>query len=285
MVFEQIKYEVDEGVGTITLNRPEKLNAFTGIMREELLKAFDMVDEDDHVSVLIVTGAGRGFCAGADLSGGGGSAFNPGEGSIDDFRDGGGMVALRIFNMKKPVIAAINGPAVGVGATLTLPMDIRIASEKARMGFVFTRRAIAPDGCCTFFLTRIVGTGMASEWIFTGRVFSAQEALGGGLVNRVVPHDQLLSTAREIAREIAENTSSISVALSRQMLGYGLGASHPMESHRFESKSVYFMGQSADCKEGVNAFLEKRPPRFAMKPSKELPNFYPLSAKKEFKDK
>jgi enoyl-CoA hydratase/carnithine racemase len=275
MPFEQIRYEKEKGIGLITLNRPEKLNAYTSLMNRELIQALDQADEDDEVRVLIFTGAGRGFCAGADLSAGGGSAFSYKEEPIDTFRDGGGILNLRIFEMKKPVIAAINGPAVGIGATMTLPMDIRLASESARMGFVFTRRAIAPDGCCTWFLPRVVGIGQAAEWLISGRVFSAQEALQTGLIHRVLPADDLLPAAMEKAREIVENTSSISVALTKQLVWRMLGAQHPMEAHRVESKAVYFMGGSDDCREGVSAFLEKRKPNFPMKLSRDLPDFYP----------
>ena len=285
MPFEQIKYEKENGIGVITLNRPEKLNAFTSLMGQELMQVLDDADNDDEVRALIFTGAGRGYCAGADLSSGGGSAFKYAVQPIDDFRDGGGVLNLRIFEMKKPVIAAINGPAVGIGATMTLPMDIRLASEEARMGFVFTRRAIAPDGCCTWFLPRIVGIGQAAEWLISGRVFSAQEALQAGLVSQVLPADELLPTAMEKAREIVENTSSISVTLTKHMAWRMLGAEHPMEAHRVESKAVYFMGSSQDCREGVNAFLEKRKPNFPMKLSQDLPEFYPWWPEVPFKKK
>ena len=275
MPFKQISYEKENGIGIIVLNRPDKLNAFTALMGQELMQVMDEADKDDEVRVLIFTGAGRGYCAGADLSAGGGSAFNYDIQPIDEFRDGGGILNLRIFEMKKPVIAAINGPAVGVGATMTLPMDIRLASEEAKMGFVFTRRAIAPDGCCTWFLPRIVGIGQAADWLISGRVFPAQEALQAGLVSQVLPADDLMPAAMEKAREIAENTSSISVSLTKQMVWRMLGAEHPMEAHRIESKAVYFMGGSEDCREGVNAFLEKRKPDFPMKLSRDLPEFYP----------
>jgi enoyl-CoA hydratase/carnithine racemase len=285
MPFEQIKYEKEKGIGIITLNRPEKLNAFTALMGREIIQALDQAEEDDEIRVLIFTGAGRGYCAGADLSAGGGSAFSYRAEPIDEFRDGGGVLNLRIFEMKKPVIAAINGPAVGIGATMTLPMDIRLASESAQMGFVFTRRAIAPDGCCTWFLPRVVGIGQAVEWMISGRVFSAQEALEAGLVHRLLPPDELLPAAMEKAREIVENTSSISVALTKQMVWRMLGADHPMEAHRIESKAVYFMGGSEDCREGVNAFLEKRKPNFPMKLSRDLPDFYPWWPENPFKKK
>ena len=285
MAFEQIQYKKENGIGIIVLNRPDKLNAFTALMGQELMQVMDEADKDDEVRVLIFTGAGRGYCAGADLSAGGGSAFNYDRGSIDEHRDGGGILNLRIFEMKKPVIAAINGPAVGVGATMTLPMDIRLASEEAKMGFVFTRRAIAPDGCCTWFLPRIVGIGQAADWLISGRVFPAQEALQAGLVSQVLPADRLMPTAMEKAREIVENTSSISVALTKQMVWRMLGAEHPMEAHRIESKAVYFMGGSEDCREGVNAFLEKRKPNFPMKLSRDLPDFYPWWEEVPFKKK
>jgi enoyl-CoA hydratase/carnithine racemase len=285
MPFEQIRYEKEKGIGLITLNRPDKLNAFTSLMNRELIQALDQAEEDDEVRVLIFTGAGRGFCAGADLSAGGGSAFSYKGEPIDAFRDGGGVLNLRIFEMKKPVIAAINGPAVGIGATMTLPMDIRLAADTAKMGFVFTRRAIAPDGCCTWFLPRVVGIGQAAEWLISGRVFSAQEALQTGLVHRLLPAEDLLPAAMEKAREIVENTSSISVALTKQLVWRMLGAEHPMDAHRVESKAVYFMSSSDDCREGVNAFLEKRKPDFPMKLSRDLPDFYPWWPEVPFKKK
>ncbi len=284
MKFEQIQYELNEGILQITLNRPEKLNAFTNVMRKELIEAFNQAEADDEVRVVIVTGGGRAFCAGADLSNGG-TAFDRtsmGKKTIDEHRDGGGTVALKIFEIKKPVIAAINGPAVGVGITMTLPMDIRIASETAKMGFVFTRRGIAPEACSSWFLPRIVGISRALEWIMRGSVFSAQEALEGGLVSRLLPPEKLLPTARELAREIADNTSAISVALSRQLLWRMLVADHPMEAHKIESKCVYYMGQSPDAHEGVTSFLEKRPPRFNMKPSVDMPEFYPWWKERPF---
>jgi enoyl-CoA hydratase/carnithine racemase len=275
MQFEQIEYEVADRIVTITLNRPDRLNAFTPKMGSELLQALDVADADDEVRALVVTGAGRGFCAGADLSSGSGDSFYDPSRSIDEFRDGGGFVPLRIFQMKKPLIAAINGQAVGVGITMTLPMDVRIASEKAKMGFVFVRRGIAPDGCSSWFLPRIVGISQASEWVLSGRVFSAEEALRGGLISRVVAPDQVLPAAYAIAREIADNTSAISVALSRQLLWRMLDADHPMEAHRWESKSIYYTAQSADSTEGVAAFFEKRLPDFKMNLSEDMPDFYP----------
>lgn len=275
MEFEQIKYEVEDRIATITLNQPDKLNAISRIMINDMIKAFDMADEDDDVRVVIMTGAGRGFCAGADLSGGGWAAPEALAGLEEKHQDGGGLVSLRIFNMIKPIIAAINGPAVGMGLTMTLPMDIRIASETAKMGLVFTRRGIIPDGCATWFLTRIVGVSQAMAWIMTGKVFPAEQALKAGLVSQLLPPEKLLPTAREIAAEIADNTSAVSVALSRQMLYRMLGADHPMAANKIESRYLPFMFRSPDCKEGVNSFLEKRPPKFKMKPSKDLPDSYP----------
>ena len=285
MSYEHIKYEISDRILTITLNRPKKLNAFTGIMQRELIEAFDRADEDDEVRAVIVTGAGRGFCAGADLSSGG-DTFDSQQRravTIDEHRDGGGLVTLRIYESKKPVIAAINGPAVGIGATMTLPMDIRIASETAKMGFVFARRGITPEACSGWFLPRVVGISQALEWVMTGRVFTAKEAFDGGLVSRVLPPDDLLPAARELAREIAENTSAISVVLARQMMWRMLGADHPMEAHKIDSKCIYYMGKSPDSYEGVNSFLEKRPAKFTMKPSKDMPDFFPWWEERPFK--
>lgn len=285
-MYEQIKYEISERILMITLNRPEQLNAFTKQMCEELCDAFDRADADDSVRVIIVTGAGRAFCAGADLSRGKGT-FDYREredygSSVEEHRDIGGLLTLRIFELKKPIIAAINGPAIGVGITMTLPMDLRIASSNAKMGFVFTRRGIVPEACSGWFLPRIVGISQAAEWIFSGRVFSAEEALAGRLVSRVVPPDELLPTARTLAAEIAQNTSAVSVALSRQLLWRMLGAEHPVDSHKLESKMLFWMGQQVDAHEGVAAFLEKRPANFTMKPSTDMPDFYPWWPKRSF---
>jgi enoyl-CoA hydratase/carnithine racemase len=283
--FSEIRYEVEDGVCTVTLHRPDRLNAVTTTMLRELGEAWDRADADDAVRAVIVTGAGRAFCAGADL-GSGGATFNYAErkGEIaargraetaEEHRDGGGTVALRIFDMKKPVIAAINGPAVGFGITLTLPMDIRIASSSARIGFVFARRGVVPEACSTWFLPRLVGISQAAEWVYTGRVFSAEEALAGRLVSRVVAPDALLPTARALAREIAENSSAISVTLARQMMWKLLGADHPMDAHLLDSQAMFWTGRSADAREGIAAFLEKRPARFPLRPSADLPPFYP----------
>jgi enoyl-CoA hydratase/carnithine racemase len=283
MDYEQIRYAVEDGILTITLHRPEKLNAFTTRMMYELLDAFERADADDAVRVVIVTGAGRAFCAGADLSGGGGAFDYAGGQSIEEHRDGGGLVALRIFEAKKPVIAAINGPAVGVGITMTLPMDMRLASSASRMGFVFARRGIVPEACSSWFLPRLVGMQRAAEWVYTGRVFTADEALAGGLVARVVAPEALLDTARQLAREMADGTSAVSVALSRQLLWRMLGADHPMEAHQVDSRCLYWLGKSADTYEGVRAFLEKRPARFSTRPSTDMPDFYPWWRERKFK--
>jgi enoyl-CoA hydratase/carnithine racemase len=231
---------------------------------------------------VILTGAGRGFCAGADLGEGGGTFDHSEDSATAEHRDGGGLCTLRIYECTKPVIAAINGPAVGVGVTLTLPMDVRIASEKARFGFVFSRRGIVPEACSSWFLPRVVGISRAMEWVATGRVFGAREALEGGLVSKLVPADELLHTARELAAEIAQNTSAVSVALARQLMWRMLGADHPMEAHKLDSKGIYAMGRSPDAYEGVQSFLEKRPPKFTMKVSTDMPDFFPWWKQRRF---
>lgn len=278
MEYSQILYEVSDHIATITLNRPDQLNAFTNVMMHEVIAAFDQADADDDVRVVIVTGAGRGFCAGADLSAGG-DTFTRGGSDVQTRegvpRDGGGLVSLRIFECTKPVIGAINGAAVGVGVTMTLPMDIRIASENAKFGFVFARRGIVPEACSSWFLPRLVGISQAAEWCYSGRVFPAAEALAGRLVRSVHAPDDLLVAARAIATEIADNTSPVSVALTRQMLWRMLGASHPMEAHRADSRGIQQRGRSGDSREGVVSFLEKRPPVFPDKISDGLPEIFP----------
>ena len=286
MPFEQIRYEVAAGIATITLNRPEKLNAVTSALIQELIAAFEAADGDDAVRVVIVTGAGRAFCAGADLSAGTQTFDGARRGrpqADGEHRDGGGLVALRIYDLKKPVIAAINGPAVGFGITMTLPMDIRIASSAARIGFVFARRGVVPEACSTWFLPRLVGMQRAAEWVYTGRVFDAAEALAGGLVSRVVAPEALLPTARALAREIADHTSGVSVALARQMMWKLLGADHPMEGHRLDSRGMDWTGRSADAREGIASFLEKRPPHFPLAPSRDMPPYYPWWTERSFK--
>ena len=275
MDFEEIRYEVADHVLTITLNRPERLNAFTPTMGRELIEAFDQADADDDVRVVIVTGEGRGFCAGADLSAGG-STFDWRDRQTGDEvpRDGGGRVALRIFESVKPVIAAINGPAVGIGITMTLPMDIRLASEGAKIGFVFARRGIVPEAASSWFLPRIVGISQAMEWVATGRVFSPEEALEGGLVRSVHAPIDLLPAAHELAAEICES-APVSVALSRRMLWTLLGAPHPMDAHRADSRALFHRGQSDDAREGVTSFLEKRDSNFTDRVSDGLPELFP----------
>ncbi|HRO59695.1 MAG TPA: crotonase/enoyl-CoA hydratase family protein [Burkholderiaceae bacterium] len=291
--FETIDYAIADNILTITLNRPDKLNAFTGEMALELIEAFDRADADDEVRAIIVTGAGRAFCAGADLSAGGktfdyearddrpdkqGSATRP-DGSIDwshpSVRDGGGRVTLRIYECLKPVIAAVNGPAVGIGATMLLPMDIRLAADNARIGFVFARRGITPEACSSWFLPRLVGVSKALEWTYTGRVMPAREARDGGLVSGLYAPDELLPAARALAREIVDNSAPVSVALTRQMIWRLAGTDHPMEAHKIDSRSIYARGRAADVREGVTAFLEKRPARFSNRVSTDMPEFFP----------
>ena len=283
MEFTEIRYEVADGVLTITLDRPDRLNAFTRTMMAELIEAFDRADADDDVRAVIVTGAGRGFCAGADLERGG-ETFDwrerQREGEVP--RDGGGQVSLRIFDMTKPVIAAINGPAVGVGITMTLPMDIRLAAQGAKIGFVFTRRGIVPEACSSWFLPRIVGISQAMEWAASGRVFGAEEALRGGLVRSVHPADDLLPAAHALAREIADSTAPVSVALTRRLLWDMLGEDHPMQAHRADSRAMFSRGQSDDVREGVTSFLEKRPARFSDRVSDGLPEITPWREPRAF---
>ncbi len=288
--YQEITTEVADNILTITLNRPDKLNAYTRTMQAEMIDAFDRADRDDDIRAIIVTGAGRAFCAGADLSAGGATfdaaarsdrktAPVKANGEVDwsdeAVRDGGGRLTLRIFECLKPVIAAVNGPAVGIGATMQLAMDIRIASEAARFGFVFARRGIVPEACSSWFLPRIVGISQALEWTCSGRVFDASEALAGRLVSEVVPPAELLPVAQALAREIADNTAPVAVALIRQMRWRMLGADDPMEAHKIDSRGIYSRGASADVREGVTAFLEKRPARFTDKVSTDMPPYVP----------
>ena len=292
MNYETIKYEINDKILTITLNRPDRLNAFTGQMMNDLISAFDSASKDDEVRVIIVTGEGRGFCAGADLAAGE-ATFNrdknpraektEDEENLEWLRDGGGRTTLAIYDCSKPIIAAINGPAVGVGVTMTLPMDIRLASEDAKFGFVFARRGLVPEAASSWFLPRIVGISKSLEWTFSGKVFDAKEALDGGLVRSTHPKDTLMDEARNIANEIIENTSPVSVSMTRQMLWKMLGADHPMEAHKVDSRAIYELGKGEDTKEGVNSFLEKRPPEFPSKVSKDMPDFYPWWDEKKFK--
>ncbi len=280
MSYETLLYASADGVLTLTLHRPEKLNAFTPAMCAELIDAFDRADADDNVRAIVMTGAGRAFCAGADLSSGA-ATFDYGAHGVQAdladpaIRDQGGLVTLRIYRSLKPVIAAVNGPAVGVGATMLLAADMRLASETASFGFVFTRRGIVPEAASSFFLPRIVGLPQALEWCLTGRVFDASEALAGGLVRSVHAPDQMIVAAMALAREIADNTAPVSVALTRQMLWRLSAARDPMEAHRIDSRGIYTRGASADAAEGVMSFLEKRPAAFPGRVSADMPGYFP----------
>jgi enoyl-CoA hydratase/carnithine racemase len=289
VTYETLLYDVEDNILTLTLNRPDKLNAFTAAMRDELIDAFDRADQDDDVRVVVVTGAGRAFCAGADLSKGA-QTFDYRarlgeelEASDPKMRDGGGRVTLRIFRSLKPVIAAVNGPAVGVGATMQLAMDIRLASEAARFGFVFVRRGIVPEAASSWFLPRIVGIPQALEWTLTGRLIPPEEALKGGLVRSIHAPGDLLPAAYALAREIAENTAPVSVALTRQMLWRLSAARDPMEAHRIDSRGIASRGASADVAEGVTSFLEKRPAKFPGKVSEDMPPFFPWWEEEPFR--
>jgi enoyl-CoA hydratase/carnithine racemase len=279
--FTQIIYDVADGIATITMHRPEKMNAFTNVMMREMCTAFDLVDADDAVRAVIVTGSGeRAFCAGADLtpeSGGDVFASRSEVETLSDerVRDSGGRLTLRIFQCKKPVIGAINGAAVGIGATMQLPMDFRLASDTARFGFVFARRGIVPEAASSWFLPRLVGMQQALEWCMTGRVFDADEALKGGLVRSVHAPTELLEAARALAREIADNTAPVSIALTRAMLWRLSAADHPMAAHQIDSRAIYRRARSGDAKEGIASFLEKRPPVYPDKVSTDLPDFFP----------
>lgn len=291
--FETIKLDIEDGIATLTLHRPEKMNAFTGKMMQEMIAAFDITDADDDVRAVIVTGAGeRAFCAGADLSEGAktfdyearADSGEAGRTSMEDLqRDGGGRVTLRMFESLKPVIGAINGAAVGIGVTMQLPMDIRIASDNARFGFVFARRGIVPEAASSWFLPRLVGISRALEWCYSGKVFGAEEALDGGLIRAIYPQAELMNEARKIAREIADNTAPVSVTLTRQMMWRMLGADHPMEAHIVDSAVIYDRGQTDDAREGVMSFLEKREPKYPVKVSDGLPNFWPWWKERAFK--
>ncbi|MDA7772828.1 crotonase/enoyl-CoA hydratase family protein [Pseudomonadales bacterium] len=288
MDYQQIIYDIDEGILTITLNRPDKLNAFTGQMMTEMINALDRADADDTVKAIIVTGAGRGFCAGADLSSGAStfdadaSAPKAAQEEKKSIADGGGLLTLRIFDCLKPIISACNGPAVGVGATMQCAMDIRLASTSAKYGFVFSKRGIVPEACSSWFLPRLVGISQALEWTYTGRVFSAEEALEKGLIRSVHEPEDLLSAARKLALEFADQTSSLSIALIRNMMWKMLGADHPVVAHNIDSRGVNAMGKSTDAKEGVASFLEKRPAIFPGKVSAEMPEFFPWWERREF---
>ena len=297
--YQTILTDLKAGILQITLNRPEKLNAFTVEMMREVISALDDADADDDVRVIIFTGAGRGFCAGADLSAGA-ATFDYearedrpdrktprlADGSFDythqKMRDGGGMASLRIYDSLKPIIAAFNGPAVGVGITMMLPADIRLASHAARFGFVFTRRGVVAEACSSWFLPRLVGIAQAQEWMISGRVFDAEEAWQGGLVRSLHEPDELLPAAYEIAREIVENTSAVSVAMVRRMLWSMMTKDHPMEAHKIDSRGIFSRGRSDDAREGITSFLEKRAPVFPDKVSANMPDFFPWEQKREY---
>ena len=274
--YEQIRYDVQDHVLTITLHRPDRLNAFTPVMKRELITAFDDADADDDVRAVVVTGTGRAFCAGADLSAGGDTFDYKRRGGTETEapRDGGGEVSLRIYEMRKPVIGAINGAAVGVGVTMTLPMDVRVAADTAKFGFVFTRRGIVPEAASTWFLPRLVGPSQAAEWLMTGRVFLADEAHAGGLVRSLHPADEVLTAVYDIAREIADNAAPVSVALALKMMWRGLTAASPYDAHVTDSRAMHLTGQAPDVREGIASFLEKRPPEFPGRVSSDVPDVF-----------
>ncbi|MEV3961880.1 crotonase/enoyl-CoA hydratase family protein [Nocardia sp. NPDC050193] len=269
-----IRLEISDSVATITLDRPDKLNAFTTAMGYELFEAFDTCDRDDAVRAVVLTGAGRAFCAGADLSAGAETFVAPEDAATEDFRDGGGELVLRMFESRKPIIAAINGPAVGVGITMTLAADFRLAADNARIGFVFNRRGIVPESCSSWFLPRLVSMQKALDWVYSGRIVDAAEAYEAGLFYGLYPAESLLEQAYTLARRITEDSAPVSVALSRQMLWRGLGADHPMIAHRVESRGIHSRGASADAKEGVSSFLEKRPARYPDSVARDLPDIF-----------
>lgn len=275
--FETLLYSVEDGIGTITLHRPDRMNAFTIPMMNDLIAAFEATDADDEVKAVIVTGAGRAFCAGSDLAAGDQTLeqiLSAGTGKGEVPRDTAGRVVLRIYDSVKPVICAVNGAAVGVGVTMQLPMDIRIASTEARFGLVFGRRGITMEGASAWFLPRLVGPSTALEWCFSGRIFPAQEALERGLVRSLHAPDELLPAARAIAREIIDNTAPVSVALMRQMIWRGMGERHPMEAHIYDSRALFARSKQADCAEGIMSFLEKRPAKFGNSIANDLPDVW-----------
>jgi len=273
--YETISLDRDGAIATITLDRPDRLNAFTEAMLEELVDAFDRTDADDDVRAVIVTGRGRAFCAGADLGAGDATFERAAEPfTMERHADGGGVLARRIFDSAKPVIGAINGPAVGIGITMTLPMDVRLAADSARFGFVFARRGLVPEACSSFFLPRVVGIAQAAEWVFSGRIFDADEALAGGLVRSVHPAEELLPAARALADEFAEGKSAVAVAIARRMLWQMLAGGDPAAAHQADSEALHFLGGSADVREGVTAFLEKRDAVFPLRVSQDLPPFF-----------
>jgi enoyl-CoA hydratase/carnithine racemase len=274
-----ISIEIDDGIAVVTLDRPDKLNALTSPMYAGLSDAFDRVDHDDQIRAVVVTGRGRGFCAGADLSAGS-DAFRDQDEPLR--RDRGGVLALRLFSCTKPIIAAVNGPAVGVGATMMLPMDVRLASTEARFGFVFARRGIVPEACSSWFLPRLVGMSQAAEWVYSGKLLGAEEAYAGGLVRSVHSPETLITSAMTLAHELTDGTAPVSVALSRQLMWRMLTAPHPMAAHRAESRAISERSRSADVREGASAFRERRAPQFADRVSSDLPDVFPDWKEPEF---
>lgn len=287
--YAQILVDKTDGIATITLNRPEKMNAYTRTMGEEIMAAMDDIDADDDLRAVIFTGAGeKAFCAGADLTPEGGGHVFSDPTQVDDLsdervRDGGGLLTLRLFESKKPLIAACNGVAVGVGSTMQLAMDIRLAASHARYGFVFARRGIVPEAASSWFLPRLVGISQALEWCYSGRVFGAEEAKDGGLIRSIHAPDDLLLDARAIAREIADNTSAVSVSMTRAMMWRLMNADHPMEAHKIDSRAIYRLSRGKDAKEGIASFLEKREPQYPGKVSEDLPDFYPWWEERPYK--
>lgn len=279
--YDTFDYTLEDGVAVVQFNRPERMNTFTSVVMAEMLDLFDRTDADDAVRGVVVTGSGRAFCAGADLAAAGDTfACKPGARPHDiDVngvrRDGGGRVVLRIYRSLKPVVAASNGAAVGVGATMQLPMDARLAATDSRYGFVFSRRGITPEACSSWFLPRLVGTPAALEWFYSGRVFQAQEALDKGLVQSLHEPGELLDAAIGHVRAMTGDSAPVSVAIARQMVWQGLGAAHPMDVHRVDSRSLQERGKSADAKEGIEAFLAKREAAYPDRVSDGMPGFYP----------
>ena len=283
MNFEAILFDVEDNILTITLNRPEILNAFNGAMFGEFMQAFDLSDADDNIGAVIITGAGRGFCAGADLSQGD-ATWEGHEEALEKSKrgDGGGELSRRIYRSLKPVIVAFNGPAVGMGITVPLAADVRIAAKGAKMGFVFAARGIVPEGCSSWFLPRIVGISKALEWCYSARIFSAEEALEAGLIRSVHDKEDLLPAARELAREFIDNTSQVSNTVLRHMMWRMMSAPDPIDAHRIDTAGINALATSPDAKEGINAFLEKRAPDFPGKVSKDLPEFFPWWKEEDF---
>lgn len=290
MNYETLRYEVEGRILTVTLNRPERMNAFTGQMCRELITAFDQADADDDIKVVIVTGAGRAFCAGADLERGGETWGKHSEYLAKQDKaeryvgDGGGRVTRRLFDFNKPVIAAINGPAVGVGVTMTLAMDIRLAAPNVKIGFVFAARGILPEACSSWFLPRIVGISKALEWCYSARVFKSEEALEAGLVRSLHAPDELLPAARSLAQEFIDNSSAVSIAMTRHMLWRMLSAPHPIDAHEVDTAGIAALGKSADAREGITAFLEKRKPNFTDRVSQNMPAFFPWWKDRAFRN-